>query len=417
MTQTYDVAIIGAGAAGIAAARHLAATSLSVLVLEASGRLGGRAHTETIRGIPMDLGCGWLHSAERNVWREIAEASGLAVERTPNAWGNQFGNLGFSPEEQQQAWQAFGAWSARLETDPPPSDIAADALEPGGRWNATIEAISGYINGVGLAEVSVADYLAYDTAASDNNWRVRAGYGALVAASLPAVPVRLATPVTEIDHTGRLLRIETAGGTIACHAAIVTVSTNVLAGGGIRFRPSLDAHLHAAACLPLGLANKVFLAIDGPSPFEPDSHVMGNPYLAETGGYSIRPLGRDVIECYFGGPGAQLVERAGLEAAIGFAKDELAALFGADVRRCLRALAVSNWGQADWIGGSYSHALPGQSGARALLAQPVEGRLLFAGEATHAFDFSTAHGAYASGVRAAEQAIAGLAGSRHRLVG
>jgi monoamine oxidase len=417
MTQTHDVVIIGAGAAGIAAARQLAATNLSVLVLEASGRLAGRAHTKTIGGIPMDLGCGWLHSAERNAWRDLAEARGFEVVRTQNAWGDQFQDLGFPPQDQEQAGQAFAAWSARLTSDPPPSDIAADALEPGGRWNAYIQAISGYINGVGLGTVSVADYLAYDNAASDNNWRVRAGYGTLVAASLPAVPLRLATPVTAIDHTGRLLRIETAGGTIACHAAIVTVSTNVLAAGGIRFRPAIDEHVHAAACLPLGLANKVFLAIDRPSPFEPDSHVIGNPHLAETGGYSIRPLGRDVIECYFGGPGAQLVERAGLEAAIGFAKDELAALFGADVRRCLRGLAASNWGQTDWIGGSYSHALPGEAAARALLAQPVDGRLLFAGEATHATDFSTAHGAYQSGVRAAEQAIARLAESRHRLVG
>jgi monoamine oxidase len=415
MTQTYDVVIIGAGAAGIAAARRLAATNLSILVLEAGPRVGGRAHTETVRSMPLDHGCGWLHSAERNVWREVAEASGFAVERTQNAWGDQFHDLGFAPADQEQAWRAFEAWSARLTSAPPPSDIAADALEPAGRWNPYIQAISGYINGVGLGEVSVADYLAYDKAASDNNWRVRAGYGTLVAASLPAVPVRLATPVRAIDHGGRVLRIETSSGSVQCLAAIVTVSTAVLAAIG--FRPSIDAHLHAAASLPLGIANKVFLAIDGASPFEPDSHVIGNPQLAETGGYSIRPLGRQVIECFFGGPGARLVETEGLDAAIAFAKNELAGLFGADVRRCLTGIAATNWGQTDWIGGSYSHALPGQAAARALLARPVEGRLLFAGEATHPSDFSTAHGAYESGVRAAEEAIAGLAGSRHRLVG
>jgi monoamine oxidase len=124
------------------------------------------------------------------------------------------------------------------------------------------------------------------------------------------------------------------------------------------------------------------------------------------------PLGRPVIEAFVGGPGAEALEREGQAAAHAFAMDELAALLGNDARRALRPLAASGWRRQGHVGGSYSHALPGHAGARAVLAAPFEERLFFAGEATHATDFSTAHGAYQSGERAAVEALAALGGDR-----
>ena len=77
-------------------------------------------------------------------------------------------------------------------SDPLKSDCAADALEPGGVWSTYLQAMSGHISGVGLERLSIADYLAYDTASTRHNWRVPAGYGTLIAASLPpGVPLRL----------------------------------------------------------------------------------------------------------------------------------------------------------------------------------------------------------------------------------
>jgi monoamine oxidase len=92
----------------------------------------------------------------------------------------------------------------------------------------------------------------------------------------------------------------------------------------------------------------------------------------------------------------------------GQAIDELAGLFGNDVRRLLQPLIVSQWAGDPYVGGGYSCALPGHAGARALLARPYEDRIFFAGEATNATDFTTAHGAHDSGVRAAGEAIAAL---------
>jgi len=408
MTPDYDVIVIGAGAAGVGAARRLAGTGLSVLILEATTRVGGRAFTQTVRDMPLDLGCGWFHSAERNPWVPIAEAGGFPVDRRPSAWRRQYRNAGFAAADQEAAQREWEAWEGRLEAVARGSDRAVEALPPGGRSTGYLRALVSYISGAPLDDLSAADYLAYDENSSWTNWRTPAGFGTLVAASLPALPLRLATPVTAIDDSGGALRLETPAGAIAARAAIVTVSTAVLASGALRLPPSLDDRAHAASCLPLGLANKLFLSIEGPSSLEPERHVIGDPHRAETGSYYIRPFGRPVIECFFGGPGARALEAAGLDAAFAFAKDELAALFGTDVRDKLRALTGRGWGGATWFQGSYSYARPGEAGRRRALAAPWQERLFFAGEATHATDFSTAHGAYDSGVRAAEEAIAAL---------
>jgi monoamine oxidase len=393
MTSAFDVVIIGAGAAGVGAARRLAGTSLATLLIEASGHIGGRALTQVVEGTPLDLGCGWLHSAERNPWTRIAEASGFAVERGLPAWREQYRDLGFTRAEQEDAERNWQDWRDRVDATASASDRASDAFPRDGRWEAYAQSLSGYVSGAALEDLSVADYLAYDRAASEHNWRLREGYGALVAASLPKIPLRLSTPVLAIDHGGKDVRIETRDGVLSARAVILTVSSNVLASGAIRFQPALDAKMHAAACLPLGFANKFFLAVEDSAPFEAETHLLGNPGRAETGSYYIKPLGRPVIECFFGGPGARALERAGLDTAFAFAKDELAALFGDGIRPSLKALTGTCWGMIAGIGGAYSHALPGESERRAELAAPLDEKIFFAGEATHACDFSTAHGA------------------------
>ncbi len=186
MNSEFDVAIIGGGAAGIGAARQLAASAHPTLMLEATSRLGGRAWTCQISGHPLDLGCGWLHSGDRNSWTRIAEEAGLAVDRRPAKWGVQHRHLGFSPREQKEAGEAFDAWFERLSVAPPPSDRASDALPPAGEWNGYLEAISGFISGAPLNRISIADYLAYDSASTKVNWRAPYGYGDLIVASVPS---------------------------------------------------------------------------------------------------------------------------------------------------------------------------------------------------------------------------------------
>ncbi|MDT8757564.1 FAD-dependent oxidoreductase [Sphingomonas psychrotolerans] len=396
-----EVAVIGGGAAGIAAARTLNDAGVETLILEASNRLGGRAHTIHIDRVPLDLGAGWLHSAQHNPWVAVAEASGFTVDRTLPRWREQWRELGFSKAEQQAAGAAFESFVERMRADPPPTDRAADALLPGCEWNGYLDALSGYINGAGNAEVSITDYLAYDDAATNTDWRVREGYGTLVAAHGAGLRMALATPVTAIHGSAARLRIDTPGGTIEADAAIITVSTNVLASGVIRFDAALDPVLHAAARLPLGLADKLFLALDGAEDVPPNAHLLGNPREAITATYTLRPLGRPVIEAMFGGEGARAMEAEGLDGAAAFAIDELCALLGNDWRKRLRLIAGTAWGREDFIRGGYSHALPGEADARRMLTTPVDPRIHFAGEACSPDAFSTAHGAYQTGVDAA----------------
>jgi monoamine oxidase len=402
--MTDRIAVIGAGAAGIAAARTLHDAGRDVLLLEARDTLGGRAQTLRHGDAALDLGCGWLHSARRNPWVDIARARGFTIDTTTARWGEQWRDLGYPREAQRAFSEAWDAWDARAHAaahgpDCPLSDFVA-ADDP---WFPLLDAISGFANGAPLCDVSLHDWLAYEDAAGAQNWALREGYGTLVAGHAAGVPVRTGCAVTRVDHRGRTLRLETDAGTLEAAAAIVAVPTTVLAQERIVFDPPLAPKHDAAAALPLGLADKAFLRVEGAWPWPPDAHLMGDPHRADTGSYRLSPFGRPVVEAFFGGAGAEALE-AGDAAA--FAIDELVALLGSKWRARLAPIHVTRWRQEAWIAGSYSHARVGRAGARAVLAAPVDERLFFAGEACSPHDFSTAHGAYATGVAAARAVLA-----------
>ncbi|MCJ2040814.1 FAD-dependent oxidoreductase [Methylobacterium sp. J-059] len=409
MDTTFDVIIVGGGAAGIGAARRLTAQGSSTLLLEASPRLGGRAHTQDLGGYPLDLGCEWLHSGDRNAWVGIAEASGFPVDRGDPPWAKAHPGNVQDEDDEEAAQRAFGDWEERLRTVAAGSDRGSDALEPGGSWNAYVRAIAGFMSGVAPERISATDYLAYDDASTGRNWHLPLGYGTLVAASLPSsTALRLATPAQRIDLTADGVAVTTRAGTVRAGAAILTVSTTVLAGDAIRLPSGTDPWREAAAALPLGRNEKIFLEIGRDAAFESDVHAYGNLHDPRSAAYSIRPNGWPVIEAFLGGEGARIVEEDGPAAGFAFVSAELVSLFGSDVASAIRPLAVTAWSRMASIGGAYSCALPGRSQARARLAQPFEDRLFFAGEATHPFDFTTAHGAHDSGRRAADEAFAAL---------
>ncbi len=412
MGANVDIVILGAGAAGMGAARRLAGSGLTTVLLEASSRPGGRAWTREINGFELDMGAGWLHSADRNALSALAADAGIPIDRTPPAWGVQFRDLGFTSEEQSAARKAYDDWLRRLATAPPANDCAADALAPGEYWNSYVRTIAGFISGAGVERLSAADYVAYDDCSTEANWRVPTGYGALIAQGLPAgVTLRLATPVEALELEAGAVEVSTRTGSIRARAVIFTASTGVLAGDTIKLPSELDPWREAARRLPLGHTEKFFLEITGDSPFEPDTQVLGNPRDPNTGSYYLRPFGRPLVECFVSAEGTRLLDDGGPSAVFTYALDQLSALFGAEIRRVLRPLAASNWGRSLRIGGAYSYALPGHAKARAELARPFERRVFFAGEATSRGDYSTVHGAYDTGVRAAEEALAALGAS------
>lgn len=408
-----DVVVVGCGAAGVAAARQLARNRCSTIVVEALSRAGGRAWTRMTAGYPLDLGCGWLHSADRNPWSLIAEENGFAIDRREAAWGHQFDDLGFLQADQQAAKSALQDWEGRLPALVYDSDCAADALTPDNEWNPYVRAICGFSNGVPPDQMSASDYLAYDAACTYRNWRVQEGYGAVIAASYPSqIPLWLRTPIESIDESNHGIKVQTPRGIIQAQAVIMTVSTHVLAGATIRMPSALDPWREAAARLPLGHDEKLFLAVDVPSPFVPETHLIGDPHDSATCDFYIRPFGWPVIECYLGGDSARVIADHGQEAGYRLAVDQLVNLIGSEIRSKLSALNGSSWSTTNRIGGAYSCARPGYAAARIILAQPWDDRVFFAGEATHVSDFSTAHGAYESGIRAANEALTAVARRR-----
>ena len=410
LPSSVDVAIIGAGAAGLGAANALKNSGLSVVVLEARDRVGGRAHTvQAAPDVVFDVGCGWLHSADKNSFVAIAEQLGFEINKSLPPWRERAYGKAFPQADRDDFIRSLDefyerAWEAAETGEDAPANRY---LEAGNRWNPMIDAISTYVNGCELDQVSILDMEAYED--TNINWRVRRGYGALIAAYGASCPVALNCNVTLIDHSGKRLRLETSLGTLAADRVIVTVPTNLIADEAIRFSPALPAKLDAARGLPLGVDDKVTLALEDAEAFPTEGNLRGATMRTGMGTYHIRPFGQPCIEGFFGGRFARELEDAGDGAFAAHSIDEIAGFLGNDIRRKLKPLRESRWAHDPFARGAYSHALPGHAGKRAVLAAPVDGRLFFAGEATSPNFFSTAHGARDSGERAAQEVLAALA--------
>jgi len=244
---------------------------------------------------------------------------------------------------------------------------------------------------------------------SGTNWRLGQGYGRLFETLAEGLPVARQAAVSRVDHSGQVIRLTTARGTVAARRVIVTVPTSIIASEIIRFDPLLSDKVAAAAGLPLGVDDKLFISLEGALPgVEHDTYLVGSTTRRETMSYQVRPLDRPAIYCFFGGRFAAALEREGQAAMFSFAADELTRLIGSSVRKRIAPLAATAWQNDPWARGAYSYALPAHADDRAILAAPVDDRLFFAGEACSPNFFSTAHGAWLSGIAAADAALVSL---------
>lgn len=412
LPASVDVAVVGAGAAGLAAARALVDRGLSVVVLEAKDRIGGRAWTVDLAGMPVDLGATWLHSGSVNPLAGIATRLGIAYDPNPARIRSSFVHRPNEKRwttriEESERIDFFDRCEALIEAAAHAGrDVAvADVLPDHPRWRRAFDAWVAAYSSADTDELSTADWVNY--ADTEENWPVPDGLGSILRRFGDGLPVITKTPVTAVRHDGPRVMLETAAGTVEAAAAIVTVSTSVLAAGAIAFDPPLSAERRAAlAVLPLGRADKLAIAFNG-NPFggiEPQAIRLAED-SADTMILHIRPFGRDLVTAFLGGRFAERMEREGKAAAVDFAMDRLTAIFGPGPAGRVVATKLSAWGADPWIRGGYSAARPGAAHLRPVLAAPAGERLFFAGEATHLHYFSTAHGAFLSGLRAAEEAV------------
>ncbi|HUL04916.1 MAG TPA: NAD(P)/FAD-dependent oxidoreductase [Candidatus Acidoferrum sp.] len=408
--KSCDIAVIGAGAAGLAATRTLIERGLSVLCIEARDRVGGRAWTDAETfGVPFDRGCAWLHSGDINPWRPIAADLGFTVVEQRQVWQGRVGRHSLG-EDEHANWDRViaGRFAAIAEVGASGRDVAASTVPTnGGAWSPLAEAVVTWYSSVESDRLSTRDFFnANDT---DTDWPIVEGYGALVARYGQGLPVWLATPATRIAWGGRGVAVETPKGTVHARAAVVAVPTDVLAGGAIRFDPPLPiGKQEAIHNVPLGNAEKVIFHIEGnPFGFRPGTFGIARVDV-RTAGFQFYPFGRPLVIGFLGGSCARELAAAGPEAMISFGIAELVEMLGADARRHLGRSAATNWAGDRFIRGGYSAARPGHADSRVDLAAPLDGKLFFAGEACSIDAYATCHGAYLTGIAAAETAAAAL---------
>ena len=405
-----DVVVIGAGAAGIGAARRLLAEGLTVAVVEAGTRVGGRAVTVALRGHPIDLGAHWLHAGSINPLVALGTARGEPLRRAPRDGHLVVGRRRGTRGERATFDRAFEVadramtLSARTGED----RAAATALPVLGPWRERIATIHGLLSGRPLGEVSLHDFPSMEYG---ENWFIAGGFGAYIARLAQGLPIRLGAGARRVDWSGRGVAVETEAGTVRARAAVVTVPVMVLQAGGVSFAPALpDPVGKAIAGFTSGTYEHVVLHWPG-SPFRrPDrlASVIGGRHKPP--GLLTRIDGTPFHYFELDHPSAARLDArgAGEDPARHFAREVLRAHFGARAIADLAIPLVTAWRREPLARGSWAAVPPGHAGARGALKAPVADRIWFAGEALSHRQWGTAGGAWEEGERAAGEIAAAL---------
>ena len=404
-----DIVIIGAGGAGLTAARELRAVGLRVLILEARDRIGGRAFTDASLGVPWDRGCSWLHAADVNPWVAYARQNdfGLIEDRYPRHIYDGAKRMsgaetaGYRAVNERIERELAAAGRRGLDI---PAEAALTQATLADPWYPMAAAGMTAWEGIEPANFSALDQ--YHFVERGGDLLIPRGYGALLAHYARDIEVRLRTPATRIRWGGRGVTVDTPAGSIAARLAIVALPSSVIASGAVIFSPHLPLEvLQAHHDLPLGLMNRVALRFKrNVFPSERMEFLRQRRDDGRGMSYLTRLWDSNVCVAMSAGRLAHELEAAGEIAAIEHALAELTRMLGGELRRHFDRGAATAWASDPYSRGSYSHCLPGRFGARGLLTRPVGGRLVFAGEHTEQSAYGTLHGARLSGLRAAREA-------------
>ena len=402
-----DVVIIGAGAAGIAAGRRLAAAGKRIAILEASERVGGRCHTDTQSfDLPFDRGAHWLHGADVNPLVPLAAEAKLDIEAAAAGYRLRVSRRNAREGEMEDFLAAlFRASRAIAEAARGKADISCAAALPKdlGDLRGAVEFVLGPFRfGKDLAEISALDFSR--AADRDSDAFCRQGLGALIANLAQDLPIALSAPVTRIDFSGRAVAVETPKGMFSAPAVIITASTNVLRSGKIKFVPGLPKrHLDAAAGLLLGSYDHIALELaDNVLGLDHDELVFERSSSNRTAALLANVRRSSLCVVDVAGAFGRSLAAQGERAMISFATDWLTDLYGGAVRGAVRRSHATRWNAEPWILGASSAAATGAAASRRILMEPVGSRIWFAGEAAHETLGGTVGGAWESGERAAD---------------
>jgi monoamine oxidase len=409
MPREADLVVIGAGAAGIAAARRIQAANRKVIVLEATGQIGGRCLTDaTTFEVPFDRGARWMHSPDTNPMIKLARGAGLELVPAPLGQKIRIGRRNARAGEVEDLLATLVRANRAIDdASRGKADVSCASALPKdlGDWAATIEFLLGAnATGKDLKEVSAIDKArAQDRSAA---LACRQGLGTLIARLGEGLPVSLGTPATRLSWSGRDVAVETPAGKIAARAAIITASSNVLTSGALKFTPDLPRrHLDAASKLSLGSYDHIALALPGnPLGLARDDVVIEQSKDARTAFMIANMAGSSLCAIDVAGSFGRDLAAQGEAAMVAFAVEWLTKLFGSEIAKAVRKSSATRWNAAPFALGAMSAASPGGQPSRRILMEPV-GSLFFAGEAAHETLWGTVDGAWESGERAAEAAL------------
>lgn len=410
-----DVVIVGAGAAGIAAARRLLAAKRRFVVIEATDRIGGRCITDLrIFGVPFDLGAHWIHMPDLNPVAKLGAQSGLDIYMAPQGQRLRIGRRN-AREGELEDFLATLVRANRAIADAAKgrTDInCAQALPKDfADWRPSVEFVLGPFGcAKDLNEISAIDFAR--SAERDVDAFCRQGFGMLLAKLGEGLPVRTGTAVTRIDTSLRAgVEVETTHGKLTARHVIVTASTNVLGSGRIKFAPDAPKRqLDAAAKLSLGSYDHVAVQFDGnPLGLQSDELVFEKASSNRTAALLANISRTSLCLVDVAGSFGKSLSAQGEEAMTAFALEWLSSLYGAEIRRAVKRTHATQWNKQPWSLGAFSAAAPTWAGARRVLMEPVRDKLWFAGEAAHETLWGTVGGAWESGERTADAVIKRLA--------
>jgi monoamine oxidase len=410
LPRDADIVVIGAGAAGISAARRIMAANRKVIVVEASGHIGGRCLTDTATfDVPFDRGARWVHNPETNPMIKLARAAALDIAAAPPGQGIRIGRRNARAGETEEFLAALVRANRTIDdASRGKADVNCASVLPKdlGDWAGTVEFVLGAnATGKDLKDISALDKA---RAPDRNNAPIacRQGLGTLMAKLGEQIPVSLSTPASRVSWSNRNVTVETPAGRIVARAAVVTVSSNVLSAGSIKFTPDIPKRqLDAAAKLSLGSFDRIALQLSGnPLGLGRDDIFIEQSSSTRTALLFANMAGSSLCSIDVAGSFGRDLAAQGEPAMVAFAVEWLTKLFGSEVAAAVGKSSATRWNAAPFTLGAMSAAVPGGQGSRKILTEPF-GSMFLAGEATHETMWGTVDGAWESGERAAEAAL------------
>jgi len=433
---SLDVAIVGAGIAGLSAANTLIAAAKNVVVLEARNRVGGRALSDNSFATPVDLGAEWFSFVTKssgspgqtnNALFDIAVSRGLQVfaDEYPRVFYDIIPPPQPLPPNDPNVIAAAGTLASMLAlintaatSGPDISAAAATASLAAETWYGLGAGIIAREHGADLSSLSVLDLFNLTqlgvplTVPSDANQLIPSGMGNFISSFANGVPIKLNTPVSSISWDNPCgVELTTPAGIVNARAVIVTVPLGVLASEGLTFNPALPSQYQdAISGLPMGVVEKIALQFNKDVFNVGEINTLATPLVDKIDNSFVQAQlwGKNVGICIVGSNLARDLDAVGGNALIDYALATMESMFGSSVSGAFVKGNNSSWLNDPYSRGAYTYATPGAVPLRTALAAPVGNQVFFADEGLSVLKHSSLPGAYDTGQAAAQLVLDAL---------